>query len=179
MNTLALQVSANAIITGTLGIIGKDLTLDTAAIAGATYPAVSTTAPLDSFTGAMTEGGGAVAVVTEIQLNLDNGMAARYVVGSKTTIHPSIGRSNITGTVTVFFEDADMLLKFINETESSMAFTLPDGAGNKYTFTVPRLKYSGGQPDVGGEGPITLAMPFQALRDAVSGSNIIIKRTPA
>ena len=177
-NSLQLQINANAIVTGTLAVTGQDLTLGSAGIAGATYPAATTTSPLDSFTGSLKEGGNTVAVVTEIQLNIENGLEARFVVGSKTSIRPSIARSNISGQITAYFEDSTLVEKFINETVTSLEFSLPDGAGNVLDFELPRLKYSGGSPDVQGEGPITLTMPFQALLDPVSGSNIIITRTP-
>ncbi|URA07004.1 major tail structural protein [Xanthomonas phage Elanor] len=179
LNTLALAINANAMITGTLGVLGQDMTTGTAILAGATYLPPTATSPLDSFTGTLQEAGVPIAVITEISLNLENGLEARFVVGSKKSIRPSIGRSNVTGQVTAYFENSALLEKFINETESSISFELPDGAGNKYTVTLPRIKYTGGQPDVDGEGPVTLAMPFQALLDTVTGTNIIIDREPA
>lgn len=178
-NNMQLQIAANAMITGTFGVVGKDMATDAAIVAGATYGAASTTSPLDSFSGSLIEGGAPIAVITEMQLSLDNGLNPRYVVGSKTSERPSIGRSNVTGQVTAFFENSDMLDKFINETESSIELDLPDAAGNAYKITLPRVKYNGGQPDTKGEGSITLAMPFQALLDSVTGTNIIIDRTPA
>lgn len=178
-NTLALAINANAMVTGTLGVLGKDFSTATAIIAGATYAAPTTTSPLDSFTGTLNEAGAPIAVITEIQLNLENGLDPRFVVGSKTSIRPSIARSNVSGTITAYFENSLLLDKFVNETESSIEFELPDGAGNVLTFLLPRVKYNGGQPDVQGEGPITLSMPFQALLDATTQTNIIIRRTPA
>jgi hypothetical protein len=178
-NTLALAINANAMITGTIGVLGQDAGVASAIIAGSSVAAPSTTSPLDSFTGSLKESGQAIAVITEIALNLDNGLAARFVVGSKTSIRPSIGRSNVSGTVTAYFENSNLLNKFINEIESSIEFTLPDGAGNSYTILMPRIKYTGGQPDVTGEGPITLAMPFQALLHSPSGTQLQITRTPA
>lgn len=178
-NTLQLQINANAMVTGTIGVVGKDMVTDTAIVAGATYSAVSTTSPLDSFTGTLNENGTPIAVITEIQLNLDNGLDPRFVVGSKTTLRPSIGRSNVSGQITAYFENSLLLEKFINETESDIEFNLPDGAGNNLKFILPRIKYNGGQPDVQGEGPITLSMPFQALLDSATSTNIIIEREPA
>lgn len=178
-NTLALAISANAMITGTLGVLGQNMTTDTAIVAGATYAAPTTTSPLDSFTGTLNEAGTPIAVITEIQLNVENGLEARFVVGSKASIRPSIGRSNCSGQITAYFENSLLLDKFINETESNIVFELPDGAGNKYIFTLPRIKYNGGQPDVEGEGPITLSMPFQALLNAATSTNIQIERVPA
>lgn len=179
LNTLSLAINANAMITGSFGVLGQNMVTATTAITGATYAPATTTSPLDSFTGTLNEAGTPIAVITEISLSVENGLEARYVVGSKQSIRPSIGRSNVTGQVTAYFENSALLDKFINETESSIVFTLPDGAGNQLTFTLPRIKYTGGQPDVDGEGPITLAMPFQALLDDTTDTNIMIDRTPA
>lgn len=178
-NTMALQINANAMITGTFGVLGRDMVTDTAILPGATYNAPTTTSPLDSFTGELKESGAVIAVVTEIALNVENGLDPRFVVGSKVSIKPSIGRSNVTGTVTAYFENSSLINKFINEDESSVSIDLPDKAGNVLNITLPRIKYSGGQPDVSGEGPITLAMPFQALLDSTTGTNIILTRVPA
>lgn len=175
-NTLALQVNANAMITGTFGVVGSDMTTDDEPIVDAVYSDPTTTRPMDSFTGQLLEAGSPIAVVTEIALNVNNGLAARYVVGQRNSIRPSIGRSNVTGTLTAYFENSLLLDKFINDTPSSLEFTLPDGAGNDMEFELPRIVYTGGQPDVTGEGPITLSMPFQATLDPVTGTNIIIRR---
>lgn len=179
LNTLSLAINANAMITGSFGVLGQNMVTATTAITGATYAPATTTSPLDSFTGTLNEAGTPIAVITEISLSLENALEARFVVGSKQSIRPSIGRSNVTGQVTAYFENSALLDKFINETESSIVFELPDGAGNKYTFTLPRIKYTGGQPDVDGEGPITLAMPFQALLDSTTGTNLMIDREAA
>lgn len=177
-NTLSLSIAANAMVTGSFGVLGKSMVTDTVIVTGATYANPTTTSPLDSFTGSLSEGGSPIAVITEISLNVENGLESRFVVGSKSSIQPSVGRSNCSGQITAYFENSLLLEKFINETESSISFTLPDGAGNQYIVTLPRVKYTGGQPDVSGEGPITLSMPFQALVDAVSGTNIYIDRDP-
>jgi hypothetical protein len=178
INKLSLQVTANQIIKATFSCIGKNMATFTTDVAGATHPAASTTKPMDSFTGQLIEGGVPLAVVTELTLNIDNGMEARFVVGSNTTISPSIKRSDITGTLTAYFEDSVLLDKFLNETESSLEFSLPDVDGNSLTFLLPRLKYNDAPPDVKGDGPITISIPFQALLDPVSGSNIVITRDP-
>lgn len=178
-NTMELQVNANAMITGSFGVVGKDMVSAAAVPAGSTFPAVSTTSPLDSFTGTINDDGNPIAVITEITHSLANGLENRFVVGDKTNIDPSVGRSNVNLNVTAFFENMTLLDKFINEVESDIQFTLPDAAGNLLTFVYPRVKYNGGQPDLDGEGPITLSMPVQALLDPVTGTNFYIDRNPA
>lgn len=179
-NTLNLQVTTEAIVQATFGIVGKGLSLLTDAPEGATFAEPTATAPMDSFTGELIEGGKAISVVTEIQLTVENGLSPRYVVGSRESIKPSIGRCKVTGQISAYFEDSYLLDKFINEASSSLVFTLTDGeAGNAMRFTIPKIKYTGGQPDVGDEGPITLSMPFQALLDPATDATLAIERIPA
>lgn len=181
INNIQLSITPTAMITGSFSVVGKsqEVAANLTALGTPVIHPPSTTVPLDSFTGTLLEGGTAIAVITEISLTLENGIEPRFVVGSKNTIKPSVARSNLTGQVTAFFEDSRLVDKFINEEDSSIKFTLPDAEGNLMTFVIPRLKYTGGQPDVDGEGSITLSLPFQALLDSTTGSNFFIQRTPA
>lgn len=177
VNTFALSISANNNVTINWGLIGKDQELSETAPAGSTFEEVTTTQVMDSFTGAIKEGNSVIGIVTEVTLNGDNGIEPRFVVGSKTTIRPSIARYTVTGQLTVYFESTQMLEKFINETDSDLEINLLDEAENNYRIFLPRIVYTGGQPDVSGDGPITLAMPFTANYDATSETNILIDRS--
>lgn len=179
VNTLSLSISPNSMVTGSFGLIGKGFTVSSAAIAGATYNAETTTAPFDSFTGSITEGGAGIAVVTSLDLNVDNGMEALYVVGSDETLEPSIGKSMVTGSITAYFEDSSLIDKFIAETESSIQFVLTDLAGNSYTVDLPKVKYNSGNPEVGGPGSITVSLDFVALYDGTEETQIKVTRAAA
>jgi len=178
LNNFSLSVAPDSIITGSFGFIGQDQSIGTAILSGATYPAATTTEPFDSFSGTITEGGSAIAIVTSVEMTLENGLNPLFVVGSDVTLEPSIGKSRVTGTMTAFFQNSDLLNKFINETSSSLVFVLQDQAGNTYDFTFPNIIYTGGQPDVEGEGEVTIALPFTALYDSTEGSNLTIERNP-
>ena len=178
MNTFNLSVAPDAMVTGSFGTIAQNNSIGTAEIAGATYNPATTTEPFDSFSGTITEGGSAIGVVTSLEMTLENGINPLFVVGSDVTEEPSIGKSRVTGTLGVFFQDKTLLEKFINETASALIFTLVDPAGNEYNFTLPNIKYTGGQPDVSGEGEITISMPVTALYDSTEGSNLTIERNP-
>ena len=181
VNTLELTIPASGMVTGSFGVIGNGLSVeqDLTALGTPTFGALGTTAPFESFTGTITEGGSGIAVVTEVSLSLTNGLAVRNVVGSDETILPTIGRSNLTGSITAFFENSTLLEKFLDETESAMVITLVDPAGNSYTLELPRIKYNGGQPDVSGEGSITITLPIQALYDVTATSQLKITRASA
>jgi hypothetical protein len=140
---------------------------------------VGTTRVFDSFTGSLYEGGALMANVTEIQFKLENGFEPQFVCFSDTTIDPSIGKSRVSGSIGVHFANSVMLKKFLNETPSSLVFTLTDLNGNSYTFRLPRIVYNGGQPDTAAQGSIILTMPFTALYDSTTGTQAILERIPA
>lgn len=178
VNGLSLSVQPNAMVTGSLAFVGRGVTVEAGAL-DATPTAAPTASPFDGFTGSILEGGSAITVVTGIEFSLDNGIEPNFVLMSDIAAALTDGRANITGTVTTYVEDATMLSKFVDETESSLQFTLVDSAGNSYRFTFPRVKYSGADLPVSGEGPIVSSMPFQALYDATAGTALIIDRAPA
>lgn len=178
--SLKLSMGVEALVQVVLGLIGKDQPepSDTAPD-GITYVDANTNAVMDTFTGSITEGGVQIATVSELNLTLENGLAPKNVLFQDTIGRPSLGRSNLTATMTAYAENASLLKKFINQTESSVIFYMGDAAGNKYRVRIPRIKYTGGQMDTAGQGPIMIPAPFQALLDPTTGTNLIIERIAA
>jgi len=176
-NSMSLSVAPNSMVTGSFSVIGKDLTATATALSGASHPAATTTDPFDSFTGAITEGGSSIAVVTALELNIENGLEPQYVVGDSTTLKPPLAKSTVTGSITAYFEDITLINKFINETSSAITFTLQDAAGNNYAFNMPNVKYNSGSPEVAGAGAITVTLDFIALYDSGITSQLAITRT--
>lgn len=178
-NTMTLSISTESIVTVNFGIVGANQLEPSATVpTGATFVDPLTTEPMDSFSGSIKEGGVESAVVTEVELSIENGIAPRYVVGSKKSIKQSIGKFKVSGTLTAYFEDATLIGKYLREEASSLEITVTDGMpDNQYTFLLPKIKFTGGQPDVGGEGPITLSMPFTASYDpSILGTLKIIRK---
>lgn len=177
VNTFTMSVQPNAMVTTTFGIIGQDMTTNTSQVAGATYSAPLARSPFDSFTGSINEGGSSIAIVTSIELNWENGIEPNFVLMSDTTIRPADGKSRLTGTLTAYFESKTLYDKFINETSTSIDFTLTDDQASSLQFNLPNVKYTGGNPDVGGDGPVTVALEFTALYSSGDSSQIVITRT--
>ncbi len=174
VNTFSLSIPANAMVTGSFGLIGKEGEYADQA-SEAAIDASEAYSPFDSFTGEIKEGNATIAVVTSLEFVLANGLEPAFVVGANTTPRITSGRSNLTGTVSAYFANRIMLDKFIAETESSIELTLEQGNVD-YEILIPRLKYSGGDNPAVGEGPIVIAMPFQAMRDSVEETNLVITR---
>ena len=178
-NTMSLSIAPNSMVTGSFGVIGSGFDATSTPIVSATYSSETTTAPFDAFSGSITEGGSSIAIITALELSIDNGMEALYVVGSADTLLPSIGKSSVTGSVTAYFENTMLMDKFINETSSTIEFTLSDTAGNDYAISLPNVKYNSGNPEVSGPGAVTVSLDFVALYDSINASQIKITRIPA
>lgn len=177
---MSLSVKANSKVEGSISVVGKDLALDSAIISGETYASASTTTPFNSFSGTITEGGSTIAIVTELSLNLDNGITPIFFVGSQASGDPDVGRSNLTGSLSVQFRNATLLQKFLAGTESAIVLTLTDPAGNDLAINLPRIKYTDCTNDVTNEQSIIQTLPLQALLDSATAlSNIVLTRTPA
>ena len=168
VNSWTLNVEPNAIVTSTFNIVGETMETGQAAeLTGANDKA--TNAPFDSFSGFIKEGGTdtghEIAVVTSLDLTLENNIEPLQVIGLNKAAGLADGRARITGTLAAYFVDSDLLNKFLNETESSLQFQLEDDSNNTLEFYLPRIKYSGGDISVDSEAPVTLSMPFTALVD--------------
>lgn len=174
-NTLSLTNTANGKTVITFGVIGQGLAInDSDPLTTPTYAAATTTGMMTGTLGSLSEGGASNGLITEASFSLENGLEIKPVIGSDLSLRPSIGRCNCTGSVTAYFENGTLLDKFINGTSSSLEYTCTDAAGNFYTFEFPNIKYTGGDVPSSGEGAITLTMPFQALYDGASETNLLI-----
>src|SRR5210317_1137830 len=165
-NSLAISVAPNSMVSTTFTVVGKDLSLATAEVASSTYSADVGNTPFDSFTGSITEGGSSIATVTSLDMTIENGLEPLFSVGSSTTNRPSIGKSRVTGSLTTYFDSKALYDKFLTESTSSIVCTLTDlaaGTGNQIEIDIPNVKYNSGQPDVSGEGAVTVSMDFVAL----------------
>lgn len=177
MNSFSVSVQPNAIPTITFGTTGKDLTTNTSQVAGSTYDTATARQPFDSFTGTLTEGGSSIAIVTQLDFTLENNIEPAFVLMDSTSIQGAEGKSRVTGTLTAFFESKTLYDKFINETESEIVLTLQDPDSNTLQFDFPRIKYTAGNPDVTGEGQVTIGLEFTALYDSTDASQLVITRS--
>jgi len=174
-NSFSLECPASGIVTGTFGVIGMDDTGAGTAIASSTYTADPNENVMDSLSGSITVGGSAVTCITSIKLTLENGIENLPVVGETTRIRGAAGRSIVTGELTAFYQDDTLLDAFEDETEVAIVFTLTDGVAT-YTFTLPKVKFTGGKPEVGGEREVSITMPFQAIYSSGDATQLKIER---
>jgi hypothetical protein len=178
VSTMGVSLAPNQMVTTTFGMIGKDMT-----ISGTqkTQTASSGNAPFDSYSGDIAIGNvassSAVAIVTGLDFTLTNSFAPTFVIGDDSAPSLEYGRAEIEGTLTAYFEDASLINRFLNETESELEVSVNDPTGtNAYTFLFPRIKIN--SADVGVDGPTSriISMSFVALYDATEATNLKITR---
>lgn len=175
VDTFSMTVEPNAIVLASFGIVGAGAATVSGSSIDATPTEPQSDTPFDSFSGTIKEGGSTIAVISSLEFSVENSVAPAFVVGSDTAPQMEYGRGSVAGTISAYFEDAVLLNKFINETESSLEFTLT-GTTN-YTFTFPRIKYSGGDIPLDNEQSRFVTLPFVALYQEGGGNGTTLKVT--
>jgi len=178
VSTMGISLAPNQMVTTTFGMVGKDMTISASE---KTQDAASGAAPFDAYSGDISIGnvGGAaaVAIVTALDFTLNNSYAPTFVIGDDSAPSLEYGRAEVEGTLTAYFEDASLIDRFLNETETEIEVSVDDPTGaNSYTFSFPRVKIN--SADVGVDGPTSrmISMSFVALYDATEGTNLKITR---
>ena len=178
VNTMAMSLKPDALTTATFGLVGQDMAQSATAPAGGSYTAYSTNEPFDSFSGAISEGGSPIALVNSLDFTLNNNLSQTYVLGSNVTPQMEFGMSTLEGSMTIYYQDAALITKFLAETESSLSIVLDDRvAGKTYTLLMPRIKINGAAVPVANPQSRLMTVPFVALKDSVTGTQLRITRT--
>jgi len=179
VSTMAISIAPNQMVTTTFGMVGKDMSIGTTE---KTQDDASGNSPFDAYSGDLAIGNvgasSSVAIVTSIDFNLNNSFAPTFVVGDDSAPCLEVGRAEIEGTITAYFEDASLINRFINETETELSVSVDDPTGsNTYTFLFPRVKIN--SADVGVDGPNSriINMSFVALYDSTEETNLKITRS--
>lgn len=178
VNTFSVSMAPNQMVTATFGFVGKDMTISGT---GKTVDAATVAQPFDAYSGDMAIGNvgaaSTVANVTAIDFTLTNNLSPAFVVGSDATPCITSGMASIEGNISVYFQNADIYNRFINETESELTVSVNDPTGaNQYTFGFPKIKLNGGDVPVGDDGPRVITMPFVGLYDSTTNTNFYIER---
>jgi len=182
VSTMGISIAPNQMVTTTFGMVGKGMTIGATE---KTQDAASVNSPFDAYSGDLkigdnVDGLASSAIITQIDFNVSNSFAPTFVVGSDETPALEVGRAEVTGSFSAYFDDATLINRFLNETESAISVSVTDSesAPNSYLFTFPRVKIN--SADVGVDGPTSriISLSFTALYDTTLDTNLKIVRTP-
>jgi len=175
VNNLNLTLPQEGPATAAVDVIGKSITTS-----ATSFDATATDLGHSSFTGfeaSITEGGAAIATVTDVQLtvanNLDGGNYTIDGSGGQRNAIPE-GKIAVTGSFNALFDSMALMDKATNHTTSSLVLTFSRGtgagsAGNEsVTITLPELKYEQKGPEVSGPAGVLINMAFTAFYDAAA-----------
>jgi hypothetical protein len=178
VSNMSVSIAPNQMVTTTFSMVGKDMTISAT---GKTVDDATISQPFDSYSGDVKIGDVAsastVAIVTGLDFSIDNALSPTFVVGDDSAPQLETGMATVEGTLTAYFEDAALINRFIDETESELEVSVNDPTGNNvYTFNFPKIKVNGADVPVDGPTSRIITLPFVALYDATADTNLLIKR---
>lgn len=182
VSSLAVSIRPNQMVTGTFSMVGKDMSISGTSV-DAVKTAPSGNAPFDAYSGALSIGdaGGsltAAAIVTGIDFTINNALAPTFVVGSASTPQLEYGMATVEGTITAYFENAALINRFLNETETALQVVVDDPTGSSdYTWLFPRVKINGADVPVDNPTSRIITLPFVALYDTTEATNLKLTRS--
>ena len=178
VSSMGISLAPNQMVTTTFSMVGKGMTLSATQ---KTQDAASGAAPFDAYSGDLSIGNvgalSASAIVTAVDFTVDNAFAPTFVVGSDETPALQYGRATVEGTFSAYFEDAALVNRFLNETNSALQVSVNDPTGaNEYTFLFPYIKINSADTSVGGPESRMVECSFVALYDSTEATNLKITR---
>ena len=181
--TFSLEVAAGSIITGTIGFQGRATALSqTTTLSGGGYTVLG--AQTGEVVNATTDVGNLTkdnvdfsACLQTISLSGEANLRQQACVGSKFSQGIGAGRFNLTGSMTVFFEDEQLFNDFIDHETVALSFSVTDAEGSAYYWTVPAVKISQDQIAPGGiDQDVFENIEFTAFRDSSTECMVQIDR---
>lgn len=184
VNTMSLDIPAQGKITGSFEFLALNEAAAGATIATVTTPIAATSTPIvnsiDNIS-AVTEGGSAfTGCIDRISLQFNNNLRTKNCVGVVGAADVGYGQMQITGTFRAHYESRTLYEKKLNQTASSIGWTITDALGNAYIFLVPEIKYTDGQVVAGGNNQDVIAdLSFTAIKDPSLAVMFRLDRNPA
>lgn len=124
---------------------------------------------MDAFSGTLSEGGSAVAIVSALDLTITQGQEAMKVIGSAYPADIIDNAVSVSGTLRAYVDNLALFNKFVNDTYTTLEFSLTK-SGDTYTWLLPRVKYVGGKGlgKQASHGSLIQELPFEAVYDATT-----------
>jgi len=181
INQVNLNVGTNAIITGSLGVIGKIESSETASGA-AGYDAANSNEIMNSIDHVVGVYEAETSVnILDFTMSLMNQLRERLKIGTLGVFDVGTGQVQVSGTFTAYYESKTLYDKYLNFTSTSLAKVFQDTAGNGYVIDLPSVKVTDGARHAGAGLGDDFKVPcnWQAFRDATEDITIRIVRFAA
>ena len=169
-NSFSMTIPADGLVECTVGVIGATMTSHDNRQDGTVSNFSDTNEPFHSSDCEITIDGGSTALttITELSLSIDNGIATTNRVGSDVPIQGGIGKCRVTGSMTAHFESTTLYEKFLdnnNFVDLTIRVGASGGAETGILFDMSKVRITAGNIEIGGEGLVSVALEFTALRN--------------
>ena len=171
---MSLDMKTGAMLTGKFAFKGKSASYTTTAIAGETYPAVSTAGIMNCVSNVQNiwQNGaqiGSTGAVLSLAMALDNQHREQKGLGVLGNVGIVAGSVMCKITAQQYFESLTQASMFKNSTSFSFSFQMKDNFGNCIIITLPFCKYSSFKENAAQLNSDVIAQTaFQALLDPVT-----------
>ncbi len=179
INTFNLDVPADGIISGSFGFMGSaEESLTTTG--GSGYGAVGTTVIM---TGAnhvpnFLENQSELGILS-FSMSLTNNLRTRLQVGTLGVASMGVGSVEISGSLTIHLEDADLYNKYLNQDSTSIVIGVRDAVGNGYVIELPAIKLIESTRNAGGKNTDVIGeFEFRAYMHSTEQITVRIVRFP-
>ena len=173
----SFEVAVNAQVTGSFPLLGRTQEFSDTPPTGSTFAADLTTRAFAGVDGKVLVDDAIQAFVTSSTLTNDNEASAQFELGNKAVSFVERGRATNTVSMSGFMANTDLIQRFVNEVETSVAIVL-NGLDGAMSFTYPKTFLTAATPEIGGPTSITQSLEGTATGNS-NQSSVIIQRLPA
>ena len=181
VNAFSMTIPADGFIESSISLMGATMT-EADAHPGNSPTATTTVTPFTSQDARISIGGSEDTTVTEITLNIDNGMSPVYVIGDEKPIEGHLGKMSVTGSLQAHFTSNANYTRFVNsasqEAGTAAIVIEIDNDRTSYDsadgikFNMPVCAFTAGTTEVSADGVVTASLEFTALYDSGIGGAI-------
>ena len=114
--------------------------------------------------------------VLEATIEMNNNLRRQPAVGVFGASGIGLGEFSVTGTLSTYFDNDEILQVILDNSETTLDLITQGGDGRSMVFDLPRIKFSGGAPDVPGKNQdVTIPGTYQAILDADLGYTMSVQ----
>lgn len=180
-NSLSLSIQAGQIITGSFNFLSQGASSAQAAIASSSYTAANSNPPINAASNfaSLSMTGVSGVELTALNLNITNNLRQQAVVGSLNPRGIGTGRFEVTGDMTMYFEDQAAYELFLAGTAADLSFVVGGVSSLNYQFDIANLKFETMEVVAGGnDQDVIVQASFRGLYDGTDNT-LEITRTPS
>ncbi len=183
VDTLALEIAPEAILSGSFGFQGQREESATATFVSGSLtsapdnPVFSAVDNVPRIVEGVSDEIAADQVITALAINLNNNSRGITGIQRLGPVSQGSGRADITGTLSMFYLDKGLADKHLDDTESALFIVMEDENNQAYIIELPSVRYDASPRPAGGpDTDVSVEMTWGASMDATLGFTMRMHR---